>query len=122
MAEEVSQNRLTQMLRDALASALDDLSGTYGGPQRPGKTDPEASATSRTPTGADPRRLATLLENAAEQLSQQHLRMAELRKAFAQAAQQNIELHRRILAEQTLLKKEMDRLRQRLRQLSTARR
>lgn len=62
------------------------------------------------------------LNAAARQLMEQHSRMVELRQQFAAAARENVELHRRILEEQQLLKKELERLKRRLKRLSVARR
>ena len=62
-----------------------------------------------------------LYEKAVEQLQAQYERMVEMRQLFAEAARRNIELHTKILAEQTMMKKEMERLRQNLKRISTAR-
>ena len=69
----------------------------------------------------DSDRLHQTYEKAAEQLTQQYERMVELRKVFGEAARQNVELHQKVLGEMELLKREMERLRRRLKQLGTAR-
>ncbi len=61
------------------------------------------------------------LNEAADGLLEQHRRMVELRKAFAQVARRNAGLYGKILEEQELMKKELLRIKSQLKRLSTAR-
>jgi len=61
------------------------------------------------------------IEEAADSLLAQHRRMVELRRSFAEVARRNAQLYRKILEEQELMKKELLRIKMRLKQLSTAR-
>jgi len=61
------------------------------------------------------------VEIAADALSQQHERMVELRRMLAESARRNVELYGRILEEQALMKKELERLKRELKRLASAR-
>lgn len=61
------------------------------------------------------------IEEVAEALQQQHERLVELRKKVAESARKNRALHRKLMEEQELMKRELDRVQKRLHRLSTAR-
>jgi len=61
------------------------------------------------------------VEIAADALSQQHERMVELRRMLAESARRNVELYGRILEEQALMKRELERLKRELKRLASAR-
>jgi len=61
------------------------------------------------------------VEIAADALSRQHERMVELRRMLAESARRNVELYGRILEEQALMKKELERLKRELKRLASAR-
>ena len=61
------------------------------------------------------------MEDVTEALERQHERLAKLRRKVAESTRRNRALHRRLMEEQKLMKRELERVQKRLARLGRAR-